>query len=117
MPLSKLEPSTGPLVRFIALSLSLTISGCFGAAGEGSESSEQVGTQRSAVVLPPDSLSDYATKCDLATGVHVPSFNCDAGTEVPQGFVVTGLNYNTIALASNPAISSCLRTRQSRRAK
>jgi hypothetical protein len=33
-------------------------------------------------------LSEYAQKCDDATGIHVPGFNCDAGTEVPgQGNV------------------------------
>jgi hypothetical protein len=31
-----------------------------------------------------DTLSEYAAKCDLATGIHVPSFNCDVGTEVPN---------------------------------
>lgn len=30
-----------------------------------------------------DTLSEYAARCDLATGIHVPTFNCDAGTEVP----------------------------------
>ena len=35
-----------------------------------------------------DTLSEYAAKCDAATGIHVPEFNCDAGTEVPgQGDV------------------------------
>lgn len=30
-----------------------------------------------------DTLSQYAAKCDAATGIHVPSFSCDNGTEVP----------------------------------
>jgi hypothetical protein len=35
-----------------------------------------------------DSLSEYAAKCDAATGIHVPAFSCDAGTEVPgQGSI------------------------------
>lgn len=35
-----------------------------------------------------DTLSAYAQKCDLATGITVPHFNCDVGTEVPdQGTV------------------------------
>ena len=32
-----------------------------------------------------DSLPTYAAKCDAATGVHVPGFDCTLGTEVPQG--------------------------------
>jgi hypothetical protein len=35
-----------------------------------------------------DTLAEYAKKCDKATGIHVPGFNCDAGTEVPgQGTI------------------------------
>jgi uncharacterized repeat protein (TIGR01451 family) len=33
--------------------------------------------------LALDSLQQYAATCDLATGVTVPDFDCDAGTEVP----------------------------------
>jgi hypothetical protein len=32
---------------------------------------------------PPETLREYAAKCDVATGVHVPAFNCEDGTEVP----------------------------------
>jgi hypothetical protein len=40
---------------------------------------------------PHDTLSEYAAKCDLATGIHVPKFSCDQGVEVPgQGFVPRG---------------------------
>jgi hypothetical protein len=31
----------------------------------------------------PESLKIYADKCDAATGLTVPSFNCDNGTTVP----------------------------------
>src|SRR5215217_1091750 len=31
-----------------------------------------------------DTLAAYAAKCDIATGIHVPAFNCDLGTEVPN---------------------------------
>jgi hypothetical protein len=31
-----------------------------------------------------DTLQEYAARCDLATGIHVPGFNCDLGTEVPK---------------------------------
>src|SRR5512140_1003527 len=31
-----------------------------------------------------DTLTEYAAKCDLATGIHVPAFNCDSGAEVPN---------------------------------
>jgi len=30
-----------------------------------------------------DTLAEYARKCDEATGITVPQFSCDAGTEVP----------------------------------
>jgi len=33
-------------------------------------------------------LGQFAAKCDLATGIHVPDFKCSAGTEVPT------TNYN-----------------------
>jgi|KBSMisStaDraftv2_1062788.scaffolds.fasta_scaffold10828_5 hypothetical protein len=37
-----------------------------------------------------DTLAQYAAKCDAATGIHVPSFSCGNGTEVPgQGNGVT----------------------------
>ena len=32
-----------------------------------------------------DTLVDYAKKCDVAIGATVPKFNCDKGTEVPEG--------------------------------
>jgi len=32
-----------------------------------------------------DTLQDYAKKCDAAIGATVPKFNCDLGTEVPEG--------------------------------
>ncbi len=55
--------------------------------------------------LPSDSLTDYAIKCDLATGIHVPPFNCDAGTEVPQGYQLTGLTFSKIGGVNPPASS------------
>jgi hypothetical protein len=33
--------------------------------------------------LPPETLDQYAAKCDAATGTTVPDFNCDDGTLVP----------------------------------
>lgn len=33
--------------------------------------------------LAAETLEQYAAKCDLATGVTVPDFDCDAGSEVP----------------------------------
>jgi hypothetical protein len=37
-----------------------------------------------------DTLAEYAKKCDDATGIHVPGFNCNVGTEVPgQGNGIT----------------------------
>lgn len=32
---------------------------------------------------PSDTLATYAARCDVATGIHVPSFTCGNGTEVP----------------------------------
>jgi hypothetical protein len=38
-----------------------------------------------------DQLADFTGQCDRATGVTVPDFDCDAGTEVPgQGQIFTG---------------------------
>ncbi len=39
-----------------------------------------------------DTLSEYAAKCDVAVGLHVPRFNCDVGTEVPGQGTVPGGN-------------------------
>ena len=50
----------------------------------------QSGLRTSALVAggASDTLAEYAAKCDMATGIHVPAFNCDVGTEVPnQDFV------------------------------
>jgi len=43
---------------------------------------------REAIGGKHDSLTEYAAKCDAATGIHVPGFSCGDGTEVPgQGDV------------------------------
>jgi len=42
-----------------------------------------------------DTLQAYAAKCDAATGIHVPAFNCDSGTEVPEGSGIDTLETNT----------------------
>ena len=42
-----------------------------------------------------DTLSEYAAKCDVATGIHVPAFNCNAGVEPPgQGTTPRGSSCN-----------------------
>lgn len=38
---------------------------------------------RASITGQHDTLRDYAKKCDDATGIPVPSFNCDAGKSVP----------------------------------
>lgn len=40
--------------------------------------------------LTSETLEQYAAKCDLATGVTVPDFDCDAGTEVPTTHFANG---------------------------
>jgi hypothetical protein len=55
--------------------------------------------------LPSDSIGDYSIKCDLATGIHVPAFNCDNGLEVPQGYQLTGLTFTKIGGVNPPASS------------
>jgi hypothetical protein len=43
---------------------------------------------RSSVSGQHDTLSEYAKKCDAATGIHVPQFSCENGREVPgQGTI------------------------------
>jgi uncharacterized repeat protein (TIGR01451 family) len=37
-----------------------------------------------------ETLEQYAAKCDLATGVTVPDFDCDAGSEVPTTHFANG---------------------------
>jgi hypothetical protein len=50
-----------------------------------------------------DTLEDYAAKCDVATGVHVPWFNCDLGTEVPeQGLIPAG--QDSLAKCAKPNV-------------
>jgi hypothetical protein len=50
-----------------------------------------------------DSLQEYATKCDNLTGVHVPSFSCENGTEVPnQGNGVTCARPNVLNNRCDP---------------
>jgi uncharacterized repeat protein (TIGR01451 family) len=41
--------------------------------------------------LGSETLEQYAAKCDLATGVTVPDFSCDAGTEVPISHFANGM--------------------------
>jgi uncharacterized repeat protein (TIGR01451 family) len=40
--------------------------------------------------LASETLEQYAAKCDLATGVTVTDFSCDAGTEVPISHFASG---------------------------
>src|SRR5262245_10724967 len=48
-----------------------------------------------------DELQDYAHQCDLAIGVTVPDFDCDAGTEVPgQGSVFSGPSATCLSASS-----------------
>lgn len=49
---------------------------------DGVASFEQVG--HVAEAMTNESLSDYAAECDAYTGVTVPDFDCDEGTEVPM---------------------------------
>ncbi|HKO90644.1 MAG TPA: hypothetical protein VJU61_05805, partial [Polyangiaceae bacterium] len=51
-------------------------------------------------VLPPghDTLAMYANRCDAATGIHVPEFNCNLGTEIPQGKVQSTLTIADIGM-------------------
>jgi hypothetical protein len=44
----------------------------------------RVTTERAAAGTSGDPLEQYAAKCDLATGVHVPAFSCENGTQVPN---------------------------------
>lgn len=46
-------------------------------------SSSQPDTMHAPIFGKSDTLEQYAAKCDAATGIHVPAFNCDDGVEVP----------------------------------
>src|SRR3569623_2670316 len=61
--------------------------------------SQRQATTPGATPGPPpttDTLTSYAAKCDAATGIHVPAFNCDLGTEVPEGSAVDTLESNAL---------------------
>ena len=52
----------------------------------------QRSTQRVAVAGGvSDTLASYAARCDLATGIHVASFTCDNGQEIPGQTVTNGV--------------------------
>ena len=49
-----------------------------------------------------ETLQQYATKCEDATGIRIPPFSCENGYEVPQGTVIlslTPLPRNTASFA------------------
>jgi hypothetical protein len=63
-------------------------------AGPSEGAVETTSTRAQALVLPgtvSDTLTEYAAKCDVATGIHVPAFNCESGQlasgqgSVPKG--------------------------------
>jgi hypothetical protein len=56
------------------------------------------GATAAASVTALDTLANYAAKCDGATGIHVPSFNCNAGYEIPQGTIQTGMTNVNIGI-------------------
>ena len=69
------------------MTASLT-AGCSATAekGEDEQSTHRARSASQALTLlgtRSDTLAEYAAKCDVATGIHVPGFNCDTGTEVP----------------------------------
>jgi hypothetical protein len=65
------------------------------------------GTDR-AVNGQVDTLEEYAARCDLATGIHVPGFNCDLGTEVPkQGSIPDPGNHSTTCDKPNVLNGAC----------
>lgn len=74
--------------------LLLAIATSCGAAETSDETVEEVGTQRSALSIPTgyiESLPAYAAKCNAATGITVPGFNCTQFPEVPQGSSVDNI--------------------------
>jgi hypothetical protein len=64
--------------------------------------------QRAAVENAGDTMVEYAAKCDIATGVHVPGFSCKDGTEVPgqedAGVVNAGGSEGLIRSCNKPNV-------------
>jgi len=51
----------------------------------------RIATRRLPAGRTSDTLSEYAAKCDVATGIHVPAFDCNDGDEPPgQGTIPRG---------------------------
>ncbi len=71
----------------LALCIASLAVGCDGAPDNTDEGEADEVVRRSEALTAPgtesESLASYAARCDLATGIHVPAFNCDTGTEVP----------------------------------
>jgi hypothetical protein len=84
----------------------LLLSGCSAGEGDWKGDRDPVSTEPAANLAAPHSgpleealerwqrefsgsfgepLPEYAAKCDIATGIHVPDFNCSSGTLVPDG--------------------------------
>lgn len=71
--------------------LAILASGLAACAGEMAEDDDdaaplELGQLESAMTATTDTLEGYAAKCDEATGIHVPTFSCKDGVEVPQGY-------------------------------
>lgn len=70
----------GPRARFLGAAV-CALTGCSGPSEPDEPSHEGVG--RAQAALSFESIQNYAAECDRYTGVSVPDFDCEAGTEVP----------------------------------
>jgi|SRR5271166_414324 len=81
------DRATFRLIPFASSAAFILLAALAFLAAGGPDASAQTG-MATADVCPmdqgPDSLTDFARKCDVAVGETVPSFNCDDGTPVPE---------------------------------
>ena len=75
--------------RLVSMSIAAVVAGLISITIVKAENQQTANTLQEYALIS-DTLEGYAAKCDLATGVTVPDFDCDAGTEVPITNFVNG---------------------------
>ena len=86
---------TCQLAKCATLALILALGACDGMVPGGGDVEQAVEQERASALARGvggaggsgsfDSLTTYTARCEAATGIHVPTFDCTKGVEVPQG--------------------------------
>ena len=69
-------------IRIVGMGVAIVVAVLMSITIVRADNQQTTGTLRENALIS-DTLEGYAAKCDLAIGVTVPDFDCDAGTEVP----------------------------------